>query len=586
MGVEGFHRWAREHKCSDYLSVLCENLYIDLNDILHTVGGGPGDLAAIRNICLELANTIDALRPSSLVFIAVDGVPPFAKARQQRLRRFGAVRREMDAQGVPLAAQSSWTPAPPPAASGTPARARGALETCRITPGTRFHVALGRALAELADGLARRNAGLAVVVSDAGVPGEGEAKMFDAVRAVESARPGAAQPQHEGDSTWFRHLCFGGDADIVVRAIGCVEARSIAVVSERIRGQYVYVTHVGMLRDVILEAARGGVAADSACDERVLRDIVALSACAPNDFLPGQLHSFDVLPAAYAAARKADNCRLAAGTYVVDLQGSVDMALLLEVVMLAKHWRIPACAQSKKLKSCLQDKCRNYLCGVAWFARYYLCGDVVSWSWSSTYEHAPSVNALHAFVALGGEALLEPDLPVSPVQHLLRVTPGQLRSLVPKALHREIVDPASPAHRSFFVEDVILRDEIDAMVQRHAASIPELTECATSVKFVVHTNNARHKALCDQLLKLSTLRWQEGALPGTFTDPVVRDSVLTASFMFRNGSPPSYQPLASLCAVNKDGAQSHEKTAALSQEGTAALQANVEQQPPRKRQRT
>lgn len=72
-----------------------DNLYIDINGILHTCSH-PDDKSLIptsleqlkAEIFKYLDRVFDTIRPRNLLFIAVDGVAPRAKLNQQRIRRF------------------------------------------------------------------------------------------------------------------------------------------------------------------------------------------------------------------------------------------------------------------------------------------------------------------------------------------------------------------------------------------------------------------------------------------------------------------------------------------------------------------
>lgn len=117
----------------------------------------------------------------STVLLAIDGVVPMAKIRQQRLRRFksvwlGAKERELGAR-----TGESW-------------------DTNSITPGTEFMEALSRSLAALC-----KSRGAGWSVSDASEEGEGEQKIMKWVRD---------QPTSALDGK--RIAVYGLDADLIV----------------------------------------------------------------------------------------------------------------------------------------------------------------------------------------------------------------------------------------------------------------------------------------------------------------------------------------------------------------------------------
>jgi 5'-3' exonuclease len=125
--------------------------------------------------------------PTTGVYIAVDGVVPMAKMRQQRLRRFksawerGLVSGAGAGAGAESGAVSPW-------------------DSNAITPGTAF---MSRLRKTLEDTIARR--GLPWKLSSADEPGEGEQKLMHEWR--------------NGDSTGSRYAVYGLDADLIVLSL-------------------------------------------------------------------------------------------------------------------------------------------------------------------------------------------------------------------------------------------------------------------------------------------------------------------------------------------------------------------------------
>ena len=122
MGVPGFYRWLCQRyplirrRLDDPSRPVFNNIFIDLNGIIYraiaaTNFKGP---ELTEDFLSEMYRYIDLLiqviKPTDLIFIAVDGVAPFAKATQQRERRF------VTAQGL----------------------VPGSFDRCSITPGTKF----------------------------------------------------------------------------------------------------------------------------------------------------------------------------------------------------------------------------------------------------------------------------------------------------------------------------------------------------------------------------------------------------------------------------------------------------------------
>lgn len=152
----------------------------------------------IRNVQGYIWEMTQKVRPTAAVYIAVDGVAPMAKIKQQRARRF---------KSAVLAAEEAAVRRS--AASGNEETAVDVgprWDSNAITPGTRFMSKLTQALhgAELAARLTEGHPGRQVIVSAADEAGEGEQKIMAYLRA--RSEPGDA-------------VIYGLDADLIVLAL-------------------------------------------------------------------------------------------------------------------------------------------------------------------------------------------------------------------------------------------------------------------------------------------------------------------------------------------------------------------------------
>ena len=106
------------------------------------------------------------VKPTEKLVIAVDGVAPMAKIKQQRMRRFkSAVGAEEEGRIAAVARGVPYVPVP-------------RWDTNAITPGTQFMTVLASALRTYAETNPTR-----IIVSPADEPGEGEQKLMDWIRA-------------------------------------------------------------------------------------------------------------------------------------------------------------------------------------------------------------------------------------------------------------------------------------------------------------------------------------------------------------------------------------------------------------------
>jgi 5'-3' exoribonuclease 1 len=168
-----------------------DNLYLDCNSIIYDSireiqksgqlrPAVADNYSAISSaVCAKIQHYIDQIRPSNTVFIAFDGVAPFAKMNQQKTRRFRSAYLEYHG----IVPKSSFN-------------------SCLITPGTEFMQYLTTSVNNH-----KFLSKSAIIVSASDEPGEGEHKLFQYIRANPSA--------HIGRNT----VVYGLDADLLMLSI-------------------------------------------------------------------------------------------------------------------------------------------------------------------------------------------------------------------------------------------------------------------------------------------------------------------------------------------------------------------------------
>ena len=245
---------------------------------------------------------VQLLAPTTLLYIALDGVAPTAKLQQQRARRFQAAKESADRHD--LTAEAQGPPGPEAPASDPAARERA--DPNAISPGTGFMRRFGAALKGFVCTMCATDwAHLSVIVSDADVPGEGEHKVMHYVRQAR------ALPDYNPRT---RHIVYGADADLIMLALLTHEpnfqilreADPFGPASTKARYQLL---SIGALRSHIgweVDAARvggpagaeaggapgsaaggGGPGGGGPLDlERIIDDFVFLCLFCGNDFLP------------------------------------------------------------------------------------------------------------------------------------------------------------------------------------------------------------------------------------------------------------------------------------------------------------
>lgn len=264
-----------------------DNLYLDMNSILHTCTHSDNDTlnrmtddqmyAAIFNYIDHL---FDIIKPKEVFYMAIDGVAPRAKMNQQRARRFRTAY-EAEENLRKAIQQGQEIPKDDP------------FDSNAITPGTEF-------MAKLTDNLKyfihkkmsedARWAGIKIVLSGHEVPGEGEHKIMQFIRTMKS------QPDYNPN---VRHCIYGLDADLIMLGLVTHDPHFSLLREEvtfgpgsrksgDVHDQRFFLLHLSLLREYMalefqdLEA----VVSFEYSFERILDDFILIMYVIGNDFLP------------------------------------------------------------------------------------------------------------------------------------------------------------------------------------------------------------------------------------------------------------------------------------------------------------
>ena len=194
-----------------------DNFYLDMNGIIHTCTHSNNDRLIALNekemfqrIFAYTDRLYKLVRPSSLMFLAVDGVAPRAKMNQQRSRRFRSSK-EREALLSDYVAREGKLPD------------EESFDSNCITPGTEFMYRLGiafrRWIAYKIETDPFWRDGAEIVFSGPDVPGEGEHKVMDMIRKIRADE----RERHEIDPTFKpgrqRHCMYGLDADLIMLSL-------------------------------------------------------------------------------------------------------------------------------------------------------------------------------------------------------------------------------------------------------------------------------------------------------------------------------------------------------------------------------
>jgi 5'-3' exoribonuclease 1 len=245
-----------------------DNLFIDFNGMIHpsshkvikkyTELGGTYtkafiETAIIKQCCDDLQSVVKMTTPSGLLYIAVDGVAPFAKLKQQRLRRF-----KIKEDSSPLFNSSS------------------------ITPGTIFMDKLNKRVQVFCNKTFKH---LRLIFSGSDIPGEGEHKLINYLRNT---------PEISEETS----VLFGLDADLVMLTLSTHlnhlyifrEEQDPQVIKDY--GSHTYI-NVQRVRDYLLQdvVAKTGIESPDICT--IINDYILLCFLGGNDFI-GHIPSIEI----------------------------------------------------------------------------------------------------------------------------------------------------------------------------------------------------------------------------------------------------------------------------------------------------
>ena len=468
MGVPRLFPWIKKkfkpavhHFYRGTYHVPVEYLYIDANGLLHTAaqyvynyGEQKSETEPFPNLSAENKQTqtfreffklvrevVSIAPPARLLLIALDGPAPVAKQAQQRSRRF-------------VSSES---------------RSGSQFDSNCITPGTEFMFRLTQylnwAIRNELNPNNKHTWSFEVHFSSSSVPGEGEHKIMDFIRAL------GRNAQRRA-----RHCFFGLDADLIMLTLSSPCFEIFLLRENQYKPGFYHVLQIDQVRRGLVRVM----------DEHRIRcainDFLVIGFFVGNDFLPkiamfvlleqgldfliyvraaaaartkltnaeGQLHlpGFSEFVSA-VAAQEADflseqaSFRMPAPRFVnrtllhcMDRRtGRIDYARYRK----AYYRKAGACTEAK-----IKTMCRDYLQGFVWVISYYLHG-VPSWSWCYTWHYAPLLSDFAVYLRRQGTLPhFAQSQPTRPFIQLLSVLPPSSALLLPPPYRFLFSDVSSP----------------------------------------------------------------------------------------------------------------------------------------------
>ena len=252
-------------KIEEY-SFKINNLYLDCNSIIYDVVNSLSQELTteniIKNVLIRIENLIHLLKPTTLIYIAFDGVAPVAKLKQQRERRYKSwYQGEIYKKLFNEVKKNAWN-------------------TTAITPGTLF-------MKELNDKLKSYfNSNKKVIVSTSYDFGEGEHKIFEYIRK----NPDKHLPD-------LVTVIYGLDADLIMLSINHLPiSKNIYLFRETPQfiqninkdfdpnGQYLL--DIPELSNIIITNMNNGIEMTTIQQKNRIYDYIFLCFFLGNDFMP------------------------------------------------------------------------------------------------------------------------------------------------------------------------------------------------------------------------------------------------------------------------------------------------------------
>lgn len=296
MGIPKFFRWMSERYplCSQLIEPNSipefDNLYLDMNGIIHNsthkndhgISGSMSEDKMYMAIFNYIEHLFATIKPKKLFFMAIDGCAPRAKMNQQRSRRFRTAKDAHDARQAAIKKGEELPKEDP-------------FDSNCITPGTVFMARLSKQLQYFVNKKVSEDSdwrGVTIVLSGHDVPGEGEHKIMEYIRAAK------AQPEYDPN---VRECLYGLDADLIMLGLLSHEPHFCLLREEVVFGpvkpgaktkeldaQNFFLMHLSLLREYLeLEFTELRTTLPFEYDlERIIDDFILMAFFVGNDFLP------------------------------------------------------------------------------------------------------------------------------------------------------------------------------------------------------------------------------------------------------------------------------------------------------------
>lgn len=465
MGVPGFAKTLfKKYKIvSKYEDRPINELYLDANCLIHPVcfkvfkeypNLNIADLEhkMINAVIEYIELLIDLVKPTDLIYIAVDGVAPMAKIKHQRLRRFKSIKEFEIKSGI---AKKHGKEYPKP------------WNNSAITPGTIF---MGKLTSTIFNHIKSKKDCDKYIFSTYNTPSEGEHKILQYIKTHSSEKS---------------KMIYGLDADLLFLALASNQ-NNIYLLRESKEINY----NLDGFSIVDINCMKSSICSeiDHKIDkEKFIKDYIYLGFLLGNDFVPclpsinfrftnDALNGHTILLRVYNKIFEneylIENDKLNKNMFkkLIDELARIEDAYFQEAA-LTKHYTHqcesddPYDQEIHRLDNLLfkindpiklgttgykeryykhyninvKDCIERYFEGLEWTKQYYFdkCPD---WLWFYKYDHAPFVSDIKDYLdtteKLDNYKFINKQVEIKPLQQLLMVLPPKSKFLLPKTWHK------------------------------------------------------------------------------------------------------------------------------------------------------
>jgi len=462
-------------KYTDFLiTKKINNLYIDSNSIIYDAlyqikmevyNKKEFENILLKKICEKIVEYINIIKPTDIVFIAFDGVAPFAKMEQQRNRRVKSVLERNILKEVQDKETLPW-------------------DKTAITPGTKFMTKMNKYVKSFFKkkedvwGLKK------IIVSGTDEVGEGEHKLFNYIK--------------ENDHSTKYTVVYGLDADLIMLSINHLPISKniflfretpefIKSIDKSLNPNESYILDIPLLAHYITEEMTN---INKVKGETRLYDYIFICFLLGNDFLPHfpalniRTNGIEYILNAYKNTIGNSVHRLTNGTeiYWKQFKKFVQYLSNNEYNYIVKEYKIRDKKESRAVddpfkkylltpvynreneiyinpyEEYWEDRyystlfdieptyenikkiCINYLEGLEWTMKYYTKG-CPDWQWKYKYSYPPLLYDLLKFIPVFNTTMISKNTnkAVHPYTLLAYVLPKECLNLLPKKIEKRLL---------------------------------------------------------------------------------------------------------------------------------------------------